>query len=117
MGSTYLSPSDDKELPPQCLPPGVTPVWVERTHLVSDTEVLEYCEQLTVGHTSVLYLSDNYSDITRDWCSERGWHYQYIGQFAGCEDNTVICLENSMIVPESVSRARNRLILVTTRGR
>ena len=116
VGKYYLSPSDDKELPPQCLPPGVTPVWVERTHLVSDTEVLEYCEQLTVGHTTVLY-RDNYSDITRDWCSEQGWHYQDIDQFYGCEDKTVICWERSVIWPEAVSRARNRLILVTTRGR
>ena len=90
---------------------------MERTHLVSDTEVLEYCQQLTVGHTTVLYTSDNYSDITRDWCSEQGWHYQDIAQFQGCEDKTVICWDNCVVVTEAVTRARNRLILVTTRGR
>ena len=90
---------------------------MEKTHLVSDTEVLEYCEQLTVGHTTVLYYgSDNYSDRTSDWCSEQGWHYQDIIQFIGCEDQTVICWE-ICVLTESVSRARNMLILVNTRGR
>ena len=67
LGINYLSPSDDIELPPQYLPPGDTPVWVDRTHLVSDEEIMQYCKQLTVGHTTVLY-DVNSSDITRAWC-------------------------------------------------
>ena len=86
--------------------------------MITDSHILEYCRQLTVGHTTVLYDGDeNSSDITRAWCEEQGWDYQDIRQFYGCEDNTVICLEDCVREYEAVSRARNKLILVTTRGR
>ena len=86
--------------------------------MITNSHILEYCRQLTVGHTTVLYDDEeNSSDITRALCEEQGWDYQDIFKFFGCEDNTVICLDSCVRSPESVSRARNKLILVTTRGR
>ena len=93
-------------------------MWLDRTQLITDSHILEYCRQITVGHTTVLYYGEeNCSDITRALCEQQGWDYQDISQFVGCEDNTVICLEDCVFYHESVSRARNKLILVTTRGR
>ena len=75
-GSTYISTSEDHELPPHCLPPGGKPVWVERTQEGGDTEVLEYVKTIvTVGHSvTTLYYTEQYSEIARTWCDNHG-HY------------------------------------------
>ena len=117
----YMSTSGDEELPQDVLPPGPLPLWVERTESVGDREVLQYLSDQTVGHTTVLYLdyySDNYSSELSDMCAERGWGYRGIVNYYGCEDSTVICLDSGyVLLPEALTRARNNLCLVTTRGR
>ena len=117
-GRGYISMSEDHELDSDCLPPGGKPVWVERTDLVKDTEVLEYIKNIvTVGHSvTVLYDYDENSE-TSAWCSDKGWRYKYGRDIFGSEDQVIICFGDCVRSPECVSRARNQLILVTTRGR
>ena len=119
LSNLYLSTSEDEELLQDVLPPGPLPLWVERTESVGDREVLQYLSDQTVGHTTVLYdNSDGYSSELSDMCAERGWGYCAILDYHGCEAATIICLGSACVLyPESVTRARNKLCLVSTRGR
>ena len=120
MGSRYLSVSEDRELPSHCLPPGGKPDWVEMTHLVRETEVLEYIKTIiTEGHSvTVMHGRDKNDSETRAWCFNQGWGYKDGGEMIGSEDQVVICIgDDCVFLNECVSRARNQLILVTNRGR
>ena len=119
-GGGYLSVSEDRELPSHCLPPGGKPDWVEITHLVRETEVLEYIKTIiTEGHSvTVLHDRDKDDSETRAWCFNQGWGYKDRVDIYGSEDQVVICIGYDCVLSyECVSRARNQLILVTNRGR
>ena len=58
-----------------------------------------------------------YNKNTARWCEEKNWTYDSNLHFTGSEDRVVVCMERAARYTEAISRARNRLYLVSTRGR
>ena len=118
--SNYLSPSEDRELPGHLLPAGALPVWVERTEHVEDREVLEKVRDEYVGEgqtVTVLYNKDEDSEGGRQWCREQGWPYRAWHDYVGSEAGVVVVMGRAVAYPEAISRGRQGLVMVTTRGR
>ena len=67
--------------------------------------------------TVIYHDEGGYNKNTSRWCEENGWAYVSIGHFRGSEDRVVVCMEEAVLYTEAISRARNRLYLVSTRGR
>ena len=120
-GSRYLSPTDDHVLPDDVLPPGPLPLWLERTEEVEDREVLARVKQdiMEEGKKVVLLYDrdDGVSDDVTQFCRQSGWQCYHINDYIGCEADTVIIMGEAVGYREAVSRARNKLILISTRGR
>ena len=67
---------------------------------------------------TVIYHSEGgYNKNTARWCEEKGWTYVSDIHFRGSEDRVVVCMDGAVGYTEAISRARNRLYLVSTRGR
>ena len=66
----------------------------------------------------VIYYSEGgYNKNTARWCEEKSWTYVSDRHFTGSEDRVVVCMERAVLRYEAISRARNRLYLVSTKGR
>ena len=115
-GGNYLSMAEDVAAP--LLPPGRLPLWVQRTEEESEVSVLEmvkeeYSNSLSVTVTDGLVES---SEEVRVWCQGQGWRYG--SNMTGSEDQCVVLLDDIYSdYLESISRGRNLLVMVTTRGR
>ena len=67
---------------------------------------------------TVIYNSKGgYYKKTALYCEDKDWSYVSDNHFRGSEDSVVVCMERAVLVTEAISRARNRLYLVSTRGR
>ena len=67
---------------------------------------------------TVIYDSEGgYNKNTARWCEEKSWTYVSDVHIRGSEDRVVVCMEEAVLYSEAISRARNRLYLVSTRGR
>ena len=112
-----LSLEEDVAAP--LLPPGRLPLWVQKTEEESDVSVLEmlkeeYTNSLSV--TVIYMLSESYKEV-EVWCQEKGWRYVKEANMNGSEDECVVLLGDGIIgILESISRGRNMLVVVTTRG-
>ena len=120
-GQDYLSPTDDHVLPDDVLPPGPLPLWLERTEEVEDREVLARVKQdiMEEGKKVVLLYDrdDGVSDDVTQFCRQCSWQCYEWRDYIGCEADTVIIMGEAVGYREAVSRARNKLILISTRGR
>ena len=110
-------PTDDTEnLPGDQLPPGATPpLWVNVPEGSSQREILEMISQLpemTNLSTTVIYRSDDKDEGAEEFCQEKEWNYRDLEEMQGCEDECIITLD--CLMPESISRPHNLLIIVTT---
>ena len=124
----YLSPSDDHQLDADHLPTGHLPVWIQRTGQVTDVQVLERVKSdylLGDNTVTVLYYYNNRNDETAAWCEAQGkvgpdqsgrnkWRYVNMVEMRGSEDKYIVVMDR--ISYEHISRGRNRMVLVTTRG-
>ena len=112
----YLSTAEDVAAP--LLPPGRLPLWVQRTEEESDVSVLEMVKEEYTDSLSVTVIHGwRSSEEVRVWCQGQGWRYVEEGRMTGSEDQCVVVLaDRDSVYIESISRGRNLLVMVTTRG-
>ena len=116
--NSYLESSTDMELE---MPSGDLPVWIQKEKTVRHQTVLEFIKNnFTSNHsTTLLYhhssfpLSD-FDHITQ-LCKDYQWRCLEAGKAVGSEDQYIITY-NFAPGPEHISRARNGLVMVTTKG-
>ena len=117
-GVTYLSTENDQQA--KFLPPGGLPVWVERVREVTDDQVLDFINENLLDEIeggTVLYQQGNPSGAGERWCTTNsGWRYVEGPKIVGSEDRCVVLMDAGL-APEFISRGRNLLVIVTTRGR
>ena len=117
LGRAYLS-GTDKEKQAEHLPPGRLPVWVERSREVTDEQVLKFVSQTFVAECelSTTVVDDDPSMRSHKWCHKHGWRYLGTSEVHGREDQCMVLMDTRLI-PELISRGRNLLVIVTTRGK
>ena len=117
--NAYLESSMDieSEIPP----PGNLPVWIQKQTYESDQSVLQFItDNYTSSYSVTLLYQDSISDIDdilciSQWCQDHKWRCIEAGKIVGSEDQYIITY-NFAPGPEHISRARNGLIMVTTKG-
>ena len=118
-GVGHLSPHLDHEIAAEIVPSGRLPVWIERTDVVEDVEVLEKIkEEHVIQDETVTVIHEHHpaSKAVSDWCEKYGWRYLSSGSISGIEDQCVVVIDYEPSF-EEISRARNLLVIVTTCGR
>ena len=108
---------DDVPLEAEELPGGFTPLWLDVPQDTTHLEILTRLSQLEeIGNKSVtvLYWSGERDRAAADYCEEMNWSYRDSRQMYGCEDEVIIAID--ALVPESISRPHNLLVVVTTVG-
>ena len=105
-----MLPAD--QLPPDTIPP----LWVDvPAEGNSQKDILEKISQLPEMSkltTTVIY--NDKDEGAEEFCYMKEWGYRDLNDMAGSEDECVIVLD--CLQPESISRARNLLVVVTTSG-
>ena len=118
-GDRYLDTSADIELPDERLPSGPLPIWIEAPEGVSQLEILFRVSQLHgINDTpvTVMYPHDKSEESASQFCLEMNWRYAESWCMYGMEDHAIILLDataEGRLVPEFVSRASRKLIIVT----
>ena len=116
--NSYLESSIDMELE---MPPGNLPVWIQKEKTESHCNILEFIKNNFTSFYSVTLLYRNSSFLISDidhmsqWCKDNGWRCIEAGKVVGSEDQFIITY-NFAPGPEHISRARNGLVMVTTKG-
>ena len=109
---------DAKKMDEDQLPSGFVPLWfdIKKKGEMSQREILEKISELEeIAGLSVTVLYDRYSNEdsgARQFCDEIKWKYRNCDDMRGCEDEAVIVLD--YLIPESISRPRKLLVVVTT---
>ena len=101
------------------LPPGRLPLWVQRTQEESEVSVLEMVKEEYKDSLSITVIHEwgKPSDEVVVWCQGQGWRYVWYNEMTGSEDQCVVLLAGrTSQYLESISRGRNLLVVVTTRG-
>ena len=116
--NSYLDSSADMES--DVLPPGNLPIWIQKKKTESHYNILEYIkDNFTSSYSVTLLYHMSISDIEHisisQWCKENNWRFIEAGKVVGSEDQFVITY-NFAPGPEHISRARNGLVMVTTKG-
>ena len=107
--------SSDQELDPDQLPRGHTPIWIQPPRGASLIEMMERVlkiPELEQYKDNVTVLYDEKDDEVMDMCYERGYKYIEYANMTGAEDQVVILL-NTAVVPETITRGINMVIIVT----
>ena len=113
-----LDSSQDIPLNEENLPPGRCPVWIQRDKSITDEFVLEQIKRdHIIEHESVTLLySYSIKENISQWCFQNNWKCIYDKEFHGCEDQVIVTFDiNFELMPEQVSRAKNGLIILTTK--
>ena len=116
--SSYLDSSLDIELE---MPHGDLPVWIQKEKTDSHYNILEFIKNnFASSHSTTLLYHDSsfpISDIDHisQWCEDHKWRCIEAGKVVGSEDQFIITY-NFPPGPEHISRARNGLVMVTTKG-
>ena len=110
----YLDMSSDKELDPDQLPRGHTPIWIQPPEDASQIEMMERVlkiQELEQYNNNVTVLYHSKDDQVMDMCYKMGYKYIDSYNMTGAEDQVVILL-NTEMTPESITRGINLLIIV-----
>ena len=116
--NSYLESSPDMELE---MPHGSLPVWIQREKTESHYNVLEFIKDNFASSYSVTLLYHDSSFQLADfhhisqWCKDHRWRCIEAGKVVGSEDQFIVTY-NFAPGPEHISRARNGLVMVTTKG-
>ena len=115
--SVCLDSSQDIQLKKDNLAPGRCPVWIEKDKSLTDETVLEKIKRdYVLEHESVTVLySCSYSLNISKWCSQNNWKCIDNSEFYGCEDQVIVTFDIDILGLEEISRAKNGLIIVTTK--
>ena len=108
--------SSDQELDPDQLPRGHTPIWIQPPEDASQIEMMERVLKIPElaqynNNVTVLYYYDEKDAAVKDMCNKLGYKYIYASDMTGAEDQVVILL-NTDVLPESITRGINMLIIV-----
>ena len=106
---------DDVPLEADQLPPGSVPLWVDVPRHTSHLDIVRAMSELQEisGHSvTVLYDTGTKDTSAATHCEDLGWRYLGYNQMTGCEDEVIIDID--VMVPESISRPHNLLVVVTT---
>ena len=111
----YLSPAEDVEA--ALLPRGRLPLWIQRSGEESDVAMLQLVKEdyIQAETVTVLHAKNRPSEEARAWCEGQGWGYVDQAMIYGSEAQCVVLL-GAQVYPETVSRGRNLLVVVTTLG-
>ena len=116
--NSYLESSLDMELE---MPPGDLPIWIQKEKTELHYNILEFIKDNFTSSYSVTLLyhdssfSLSYFDHISQWCKDHKWRCIEAGKVVGSEDQFIITY-NFPPGPEHISRARNGLVMVTTKG-
>ena len=117
--NSYLESSIDLES--EMPPPGNLPVWIQKEKNESDYNVLRFIkETFTFSYRVTLLYHDSHF-LAKDthnifqWCRDHKWKCIDAEKVIGSEDQFIITY-NFPPGPEHISRARNGLVMVTTKG-
>ena len=117
--NSYLESSLDMELE---MPSGEHPVWIQKEKTESHYRILEFIkDNFAPSNSSVtlLYHDSSFSisdiDHISQWCKDQKWRCIEAGKVVGSEDQIIVTY-NFPPGPEHISRARNGLVMVTTKG-
>ena len=112
-----LSPAMDVALDPSVLPEGDITLWYNKTENITDVEILQFLHKTYLpkdGQVLVSPLQQNLSQPVYDWCRDKKWDVVSHGNMIGSERDLVIAFaDNKFGNLEILSRAKNRLIIVT----
>ena len=109
--------SSDKELDPDQLPSGHTPIWIEPPKYATEIEMMERVlkiPELKQYNNNVTVLYNGEDAAVKDRCNKIGYKYIGVGNMRGAEDQVVILL-NDRVTPEDITRGINMLIIVNNR--
>ena len=116
--NSYLDSTLDIELE---MPLDNIPVWIQKEKTESHYNVLEFIKDTFAASYSVTLLYHDSSFQLTDfhqiskWCKDHRWRFIEAEKAVGSEDQFVITY-NFAPGPEHISRARNGLVMVTTKG-
>ena len=116
--NTYLESFHDLELE---MPPGDLPIWIQKEKSESHYEVLTFIKDNFIAsyNVTLLYHESSASlaglEYISQWCREHKWKFIDADKVVGSEYQFIITY-NFPPGPEHISRARNGLIMVTTKG-
>ena len=108
--------SQDQNLDPNQLPIGHTPIWIKATENTSNIKMFEKVlllpelEQYN-NNVTVLSANEDMDAEVMEECDKLGWKYFNYTNFTGVEDQVIILL-NTNLLPETITRAINLLIIV-----
>ena len=108
--------SQDQNLDPNQLPIGHTPIWIKATENTSNIKMFEKVlllpelEQYN-NNVTVLSANEDMDAEVMEECDKLGWKYFNYKNFTGVEDHVIILL-NTNLLPETITRAINLLIIV-----
>ena len=95
----------------------------KKTHVLQTGQSLQTETELTalfldeIKGGTVLHQQGNPSGAAARWCtSNSGWRYVEAPKMVGSEDQQVVLMDVGL-APEYLSRGRNLLVIVTTRGK
>ena len=109
--------SQDQNLDPNQLPIGHTPIWIKATENTSNIKMFEKVlllpelEQYN-NNVTVLSANEDMDAEVMEECDKLGWKYFNYTNFTGVEDQVIILL-NTNLLPETITRAINLLIIVS----
>ena len=116
--NSYLESSIDMELE---MPSGDLPIWIQKEKSESHYEVLKNIKDNFIAsyNVTLLYHESSASlaglEYISQWCREHKWKFIDADKVVGSEYQFIITY-NFPPGPEHISRARNGLVMVTTKG-
>ena len=121
--NAYLESFQDLELE---MPPGDLPIWIQKEKTDSHYDVLEFIKNnftssysVTLLYHATLRENDDSSlseyEYIYQWCINHNWNCIESGKVVGSEDQFIVTY-NFPPGPEHISRAKNGLVMVTTKG-
>ena len=115
----YVHSPNEAPLDPEYLPKGKCPLWIRKEKNVEIKEVLQKIQELInidfSGMSVTLLYKDECQEIHK-LCDDYGWKYVHVNSICGSEDEVVVVFDDNKLAPESMSRARNGLYIITTHG-
>ena len=101
------------ELEDSELPSGPKPVWLDCLENTKHMEILERVANMEeVKQFSEIAVIGDIDREAKAWCEDKGWPCHDVDDIYGCE--WPACLVLDYLSPETISRAANLLVLVTT---
>ena len=114
----YVHSPNEAPLDPEYLPKGKCPLWIRKEKNVEKKEVLQKIQELInidyKGMSVTLLYKNGHQEIHK-LCKDYGWQYVQVNSICGSEDEVIVVFDDRPS-PESISRARNGLYIITNHG-